>query len=61
MDKATPGLRKLIPLLGAILAGPALAQPADLARLQAEAQRATITRDDWGIAHVAGRSDADAV
>jgi len=28
---------------------------------QAQAQRVTITRDDWGIAHVRGRSDADAV
>jgi acyl-homoserine-lactone acylase len=31
------------------------------ARLQAEAQRVTITRDDWGIAHVRGKTDADAV
>jgi acyl-homoserine-lactone acylase len=28
---------------------------------QAQAQRVTITRDDWGIAHVRGVSDADAV
>src|SRR5438128_11692541 len=27
----------------------------------AHAARVTITRDDWGIAHVRGRSDADAV
>jgi acyl-homoserine-lactone acylase len=26
-----------------------------------QAQRTTITRDDWGIAHVHGTSDADAV
>jgi acyl-homoserine-lactone acylase len=31
------------------------------ARWQAEAQRVTITRDNWGIAHIRGRSDADAV
>ena len=61
MDKAPPRLRKLIPLLALMLAAPAIAQPADMARLQAEAQRVTITRDDWGIAHVVGRSDADAV
>ena len=61
MDKATPRLRKLLPLMGALLAAPALAQPADLARQQAEAQRVTIVRDDWGIAHVTGRTDADAV
>ena len=34
---------------------------AELARWQRQAQRVTITRDDWGIAHVRGRSDADAV
>src|SRR5919107_378524 len=35
--------------------------PAELARWRAQAARVTITRDDWGIAHVHGRSDADAV
>ena len=35
--------------------------PSDLSRWQAQAARVTITRDDWGIAHVRGRSDADAV
>ena len=34
---------------------------ADEARWQHEAQAVTITRDDWGIAHVHGRTDADAV
>lgn len=34
---------------------------ADLARWHAEAKAVTITRDDWGIAHVHGRTDADAV
>jgi acyl-homoserine-lactone acylase len=43
------------------LVSPAGAQPSDLARWQRQAQRVTITRDDWGIAHVRGRSDADAV
>ena len=37
------------------------AQNADLARWQQRAQNVTITRDDWGIAHVRGTSDADAV
>jgi acyl-homoserine-lactone acylase len=37
------------------------ASPPELARWRAEARRVTITRDDWGIAHVHGRSDADAV
>ena len=33
----------------------------ELARLRAEASRVTIARDDWGIAHVHGHTDADAV
>jgi acyl-homoserine-lactone acylase len=33
----------------------------DAVRWQREAQRVTITRDDWGIAHVSGKTDADAV
>ena len=37
------------------------AAPAEIARWRATADRVTITRDDWGIAHVHGRSDADAV
>src|ERR671919_95833 len=37
------------------------ASPPELSRRKAEASRVTITRDDWGIAHVHGRSDADAV
>ncbi len=32
-----------------------------LAEVKAEAARVTITRDDWGIAHVHGATDADAV
>src|SRR3546814_20712809 len=32
-----------------------------LASAAAAAQDATITRDDWGIAHVHGKTDADAV
>ena len=45
------------------LAVPALAaQPAaDLARQRARSARVQIIRDDWGIAHVHGKSDADAV
>ena len=41
--------------------GTASAAGDDAARLKAEAARVTITRDDWGIAHVHGHSDADAV
>ena len=39
----------------------ALAASADDKRIQTEAQDTTIVRDDWGIAHVHGKSDADAV
>ena len=35
--------------------------PADLARWTREAASVTITRDDWGIPHVSGKTDADAV
>jgi acyl-homoserine-lactone acylase len=51
-------------LLLAFLAAPALAQapPAgELARSERRAQDVTITRDDWGIPHVKGKTDADAV
>ena len=33
----------------------------DLSRLKARAAAVSITRDDWGIAHIHGRTDADAV
>jgi acyl-homoserine-lactone acylase len=47
----------LLPLLLLLTA----ASPPELARLRGEASRVSITRDDWGIAHVRGISDADAV
>ena len=34
---------------------------AELVRWQAQAQNITITRDDWGIPHVRGKTDADVV
>jgi acyl-homoserine-lactone acylase len=36
-------------------------QISEPARWERQAQRVTIVRDDWGLAHVHGRSDADAV
>src|SRR3954464_3074640 len=44
-------------------AAPVLAQSpaADLAKWEKQAQGITIVRDDWGIAHVHGKTDADAV
>jgi acyl-homoserine-lactone acylase len=48
--------------LTTIVASPLAAQSSsDIARWQREASAVTITRDDWGIAHVHGKSDADAV
>ncbi len=45
------------------LGGMTTAQAAtpDQVRWQAEAKAVTVTRDDWGIAHVHGKTDADAV
>jgi acyl-homoserine-lactone acylase len=51
-------------LAALLLAGACATAPSgnpDLARWRAQAERVTITRDDWGIAHVRGKSDADAV
>jgi acyl-homoserine lactone acylase PvdQ len=54
-------MRAFLPLL-LVLATPAASQPrSEAARWRAEAARVTIVRDDWGIAHVRGKSDADAV
>lgn len=47
----------LLPLLFILTA----ASPAELQQWKKQADRVTITRDDWGIAHVRGKSDADAV
>ena len=51
--------------LGLILfvafATPAFAQNQESQRWQQRARNVTITRDDWGIAHVHGKTDADAV
>ena len=54
---------------GVVAGTPALAAPAassavpasDMARWQAQAARVSIARDTWGIPHVTGKSDADAV
>ena len=40
---------------------PSEAQNNELGRWQQQARNVTITRDDWGIAHVHGKTDADAV
>src|SRR5437762_11153736 len=38
-----------------------LSQGTDVTRWERQAQNVTIIRDDWGIAHVYGKTDADAV
>jgi acyl-homoserine-lactone acylase len=48
-------------VLPALLVLLTAAAPPEIARLRQEAANVTITRDDWGIAHVHGKSDADAV
>jgi len=48
-------------LLSPILILLTAASPPEIARWKAEASRVTITRDDWGIAHIHGMTDADAV
>ena len=60
MDRLTRRLRN--PLLLLALAGSTAAAPdPDAARWRHHADAVTITRDDWGIPHIRGRSDADAV
>ncbi|UGB39807.1 penicillin acylase family protein [Frateuria soli] len=56
--------RRTLPLATLLAFGLVTAAQADAgeqARWKQEAQAVTITRDDWGIAHVHGRRDADAV
>ncbi|MBX6365221.1 MAG: penicillin acylase family protein [Gemmatimonadetes bacterium] len=61
-------MRKLVVALAAtavcLAPRPARAQAPtaeEIARWQRQAANVTITRDDWGIAHVRGKTDADAV
>src|SRR5438105_2282009 len=51
----------LIVLAALVSAAPRHAPNPDLARLEREAQNVTIIRDTWGIAHIHGKTDADAV
>ncbi len=48
-------------ILGASAAAAQQPSSADVARWEKEAQNVTITRDNWGIPHVRGKTDADAV
>jgi acyl-homoserine-lactone acylase len=48
-------------LLVAAASAPSRQQSAELAAWERQAQNVTIVRDDWGIAHIYGKTDADAV
>src|SRR4051794_1496577 len=52
---------KLLLLTAASIAFAFQAKDPDAARWDREAKAVTIIRDDWGIAHVYGKTDADAV
>jgi acyl-homoserine-lactone acylase len=56
-------MKRLLPILVAACAAcsSSLASRSDVARWEQRARNVTIIRDDWGIAHVYGHSDADAV
>src|SRR5579864_1179911 len=57
-------MRAVLLLLLSAAVAPSAPRPAregDVVRWEREARAVTIVRDDWGIAHVHGRTDADAV
>jgi len=56
-------MKKLFILLVLLCGSSFAAQPSksDIAKWEQEARNVTIIRDDWGIAHVYGKTDADAV
>ena len=55
-------MKKLVLLIAAFVAcAPLAARDTDVARWEQQARNVSIIRDDWGIAHVFGHTDADAV
>ncbi len=61
IDTRTLGMAFLAAAMVAVPVDSGAAETPDHARWRLQAAQVTITRDDWGIAHVSGRSDADAV
>src|SRR5271157_5139475 len=61
--KNQPYLKRLVLLLAVASASFAFqaSQNPEAARWEQQAKAVTIVRDDWGIAHVYGKTDADAV
>jgi acyl-homoserine lactone acylase PvdQ len=57
------GMKKLafVIILAALTGLPYAAADKDIAGWERQAQSITITRDDWGIPHIVGKTDADAV
>src|SRR5580700_2150672 len=57
--------KRIYPATLVLLAAAALCfaapENAEISRWEHQSQRVTIVRDDWGIAHVYGKTDADAV
>lgn len=51
----------LVALVAASILASAPAHADDVSRLKTRAAAVSITRDDWGIAHIHGKTDADAV
>ncbi len=61
MDRLSRSLRKSLVTCALLAASAAQAAPQEQTRWHGQAARVTITRDTWGIAHVVGKTDADAV
>ena len=56
-----PALYSLVVLIAGVPAAAQAPTAAEIARWERQARNITIIRDDWGIAHVYGKTDADAV
>jgi acyl-homoserine-lactone acylase len=56
-------MKKIILFLAVavVACGPQSVEDADVARWEGRAENVTITRDDWGIPHIHGPTDADAI
>lgn len=63
MDTPLSAWRNLALIVALVSAAPAATAqtPPEPLRWKAQAARVTITRDDWGIAHIHGKTDADTV
>ena len=65
-ESCSAPIRSVFPLVLLLLLAVSACDPrevpdSDLARWEARAENVTIIRDDWGIPHIHGRTDADAV